>query len=94
MALPLVKIGIPLRGVQLDNLLHFPGYLDDYRVLLLSYEFMKPEHAGIHQVLAQWIREGGVMVYFGDGSDPFHNVQEWWNRDAKPYERPDDHLFE
>jgi hypothetical protein len=94
LALPLVKHGVPLRPVQLDNLLHFPGYLDDYRVLLLSYEFMKPEHAGLHQVLAQWIREGGVLIYVGDGSDPFHGVKEWWNRGAKAYERPDDHLFE
>ncbi|WP_052487169.1 hypothetical protein [Gordoniibacillus kamchatkensis] len=76
LALPLVKHGIPLRTVQLDNLLHFPGYLDGYRVLLLSYEFMKPEHAGLHQVLAQWIREGGVLVYIGDGSDPFHRVKD------------------
>lgn len=94
MALPLVKHGIPLRAVQLDNLLHFPGYLDDYRVLLLSYEFMKPEHPGLHQVLAQWIREGGILIYAGNGSDPYHNVREWWNRGAKVYDRPDDHLFE
>jgi hypothetical protein len=94
LALPLVKHGIPLRPVQLDNLLHFPGYLDDYRVLLLSYEFMKPEHAGLHQVLSQWIRDGGCLIYVGDGSDPYHNVKEWWNQGARAYERPDDHLFE
>lgn len=94
LAMPLVKRGIPLRTVQLDNLLHFPGYLDDYRVLLLSYEFMKPEHAGLHQVLSQWVREGGVLVYVGDGGDPFHRVKEWWNRGAKPYDRADEHLFE
>nr|WP_145156959.1 hypothetical protein [Paenibacillus terrae] len=95
MALPLVKAGIPLRPVQLDNILTFPGYLADYRVLLLSYELMKPEHPGIHQVLGQWVREGGVLIYYGDGSDPFHNVQEWWNRDAgRAYDRPEEHLFE
>lgn len=94
MALPLVKHGVPLRTVQLDNLLHFPGYLDDYRVLLLSYEIMKPEHPGIHQSLAQWVREGGVLVYYGDGTDPYHAVQEWWTRGRRTYERPDQHLFE
>ncbi|MEC0173626.1 hypothetical protein P4H83_01950 [Paenibacillus favisporus] len=95
MALPLVKAGIPLRPVQLDNILTFPGYLADYRVLLLSYELMKPEHPGIHQVLGQWVREGGVLIYYGDGSDPFHNVQEWWNRDAgRAYDRAEEHLFE
>ncbi|MDQ6419075.1 hypothetical protein RB620_06445 [Paenibacillus sp. LHD-117] len=96
LALPLVKHGIPLRPVQLDNALAFPGYLDDYRVLLLSYEFMKPEHAGLHQVIAGWVRDGGVLIYVGDGSDPFHGVREWWNRAGgrRTYDRPDQHLFE
>ncbi|MFC5649505.1 hypothetical protein ACFPYJ_10240 [Paenibacillus solisilvae] len=96
LALPLVKNGIPLRPVQLDNILTFPGYLEDYRVLLLSYEFMKPEHPGIHQTIGQWVREGGVLIYVGDGSDPFHNVREWWNNEnaRRSYERPEEHLFE
>lgn len=96
LALPLVKAGIPLRPVQLDNILTFPGYLDGYRVLLLSYEFMKPEHPGIHQAIGQWVREGGTLIYVGDGSDPFHSVSEWWNRDnsRRTYDRPEEHLFE
>ncbi|WP_336770939.1 hypothetical protein [Paenibacillus sp. MMO-58] len=96
LALPLVKHGVPLRPVQLDNALTFPGYLDDYKVLLLSYEFMKPENAGLHQAIAGWVRDGGVLVYVGDGSDTFHNVSEWWNREGsrRSYERPDQHLFE
>jgi hypothetical protein len=96
LALPLVKHGIPLRPVQLDNALTFPGYLDDYKVLLLSYEFMKPEHAGLHQAIAGWVRDGGVLIYVGDGSDDFHGVREWWNREGsrRTYERPDQHLFE
>lgn len=96
LALPLVKRGIPLRPVQYDNILTFPGYLEGYRVLLLSYEFMKPEHPGIHQAIGQWVREGGVLIYAGDGSDPFHGVREWWNRGegSRTYERPEQHLFE
>ena len=96
LALPLLKYGIPLRPLQYDNILHFPGYLDDYRVLLLSYEFMKPEHPGIQQVLAEWIREGGILIYIGDGSDPYHQVKEWWNRDSRreAYGHPEEHLFE
>ncbi|WP_028611371.1 hypothetical protein [Paenibacillus harenae] len=96
LALPLVKNGIPLRPVQLDNILTFPGYLEDYRVLLLSYEFMKPEHPGIHQAIGQWVRDGGVLIYVGDGTDPFHYVREWWNRGTgrRAYERPEEHLFE
>ncbi|QGQ95310.1 hypothetical protein EHS13_10640 [Paenibacillus psychroresistens] len=96
LALPLVKSGIPLRPLQFDNILTFPGYLDNYRVLLLSYEFMKPEHPGIHQVISQWVREGGVLIYVGDGSDPFHAVSEWWNSGSgkRIYDKPEEHLFE
>ncbi|MCJ8014951.1 hypothetical protein MUG84_25025 [Paenibacillus sp. KQZ6P-2] len=96
MALPLLKYGVPIRPLQYDNILNFPGYLDDYRVMLLSYEFMKPEHPGLHQVLAQWVGEGGVLIYIGDGSDPYHQVKEWWNRASRhgAYEHPEEHLFE
>ncbi|TFE27526.1 hypothetical protein [Cohnella luojiensis] len=94
LAMPLVKSGIPLRPVQFDNILTFPGYLEVYRVLMLSYEFMKPEHPGIHQAIGQWVREGGVLLYVGDGSDPFHSVREWWNSGRGAYDRPEEHLFE
>lgn len=79
LALPLLKHGAFVRPVQLDNAERFPGYLDAYRVLVLSYEFMKPESPGLHQALAQWVRQGGALVYVGDGSDEFHGVREWWN---------------
>ncbi len=46
LTLPLLKYGVPIRTVQLDNLARSPGYLDQYRVLVLSYEFMKPMKAG------------------------------------------------
>lgn len=93
LALPLVKHGIPLRPVQLENILRYPGYLDEYRVLLLSYEFMKPEHPAIHQALSSWVHEGGILLYFGDDSDPFHGVREWWNQDSCRYTTPAAHLF-
>ncbi|WP_241158257.1 hypothetical protein [Cohnella candidum] len=94
LTLPLLKHGLPVRPVQLDNIRRFPGYLNDYRVLVLSYEFMKPEFPDIHASLAQWVRDGGALVYVGDDSDPYHQVREWWNQGAKPYLTPREHLFE
>ncbi|GJM81080.1 hypothetical protein HMSSN139_35760 [Paenibacillus sp. HMSSN-139] len=94
LTLPLVKHGLPVRPVQLDNLRRFPGYLDDYRVLVLSYEFMKPESPDLHGVLAQWVREGGALIYVGDDSDPYHGVREWWNQGRRRYVSPRAHLFE
>ncbi|MGG6310259.1 hypothetical protein [Paenibacillus macerans] len=94
LTLPLVKHGLPVRPVQLDNVRRFPGYLDAYRVLVLSYEFMKPEYPDLHNALAGWVRDGGALVYVGDDSDPYHEVREWWNQGKRRYATPREHLFE
>ena len=94
MAIPLVKHGIPIRTVPLDNVLRSPGYLDHYKVLLLSYEFMKPLNPRIHTVLARWVADGGTLIYIGADTDPFGQVREWWNETSKPYAAPSEHLFE
>ncbi len=82
LTLPLIKHGIPVRPVQLDNVVRVPGYLDNYRVLVLSYEFMKPLQPGIHLALARWVEAGGTLIYVGADTDPFHAVREWWNETA------------
>ena len=93
LALPLVKRGAPVHPVQMEHA-HRAGYLAPYRLLLLSYEFMKPPSERAHRAVAQWVRAGGALVYVGDGSDPYHAVPEWWNTDALHYERAEGHLFE
>ena len=94
LSMPLVKAGISARPVQLDNADRFAGYLDDYKTLILSYEYMKPMSPGVHNALAGWVRGGGNLVYAGDGSDPFHKVREWWNSGKNDYAEPAEHLFE
>ncbi len=91
LALPLLKYGLPLRPVQLDNVRLFPGYLNDLRFLVLSYEMMKPLSPDIHLCLAEWVRAGGSLIYAGDGGDPFHGIRSWW-REAG-YDHPAQHLF-
>ena len=92
LALPLLKYGLAVSPVQLDNLARFPGYLDGIRVLVLSYEFLKPDSPEIHTVLADWIKDGGELIYVGDGSDPFHQVRSWWQEQG--YRDPSEHLLE
>ena len=91
LAMPLLKYGVPVRPVLLDNAGRYAGYLDDYDVLLLSYEFMKPETPAIHNAIAQWVQQGGILIYVGNGFDPFHNIDGWWKG---KYETAADHLFE
>ena len=92
LALPLVKAGIAARPVQLDNIRRYPAYLDSYKTLVLSYEFMKPASPDINEGLSGWVKNGGTLVLVGDGSDPFHRVREWWNSGANRYDTPTEHL--
>jgi hypothetical protein len=94
LTLPLLKYGLPLRPVQLDNLRRFPGCLDGYKQLILSYEYMKPESPDINNGVAAWTRAGGVLFYVGDGTDPYHGVDAWWNRRNAGYRNPAEHLFD
>lgn len=92
LALPLLKYGLPIRPIQLDNVRRFAGYLKEVRCAVLSYEFMKPLSPDIHLSLAEWVRAGGRLICVGDGSDPFHAVRSWW-REAG-YAHPMLHLFD
>lgn len=100
LALPLLKHGIPVRPVQLDNVRRFAHYLEGYRVLLLSYEYMKPEYPDLHYALAGWVKEGGALIYVGDDSDPYHRIRAWWNESkgrggrSRVYASAREHLFE
>lgn len=91
LANPLLINGVPLRPVLIDNARRYAGYLDDYDVLVLSYEFMKPDYPDINIAVAQWVRSGGVLVYVGDGFDPYNNISSWW---TGKYANPAEHLFE
>ncbi|MGI6460977.1 MAG: hypothetical protein ACOX5J_12960 [Candidatus Hydrogenedentales bacterium] len=93
LALPLLKAGVPLEVVQLENVLH-ESALDDCRVLLLSYEGQKPLKPEYHHAIDRWVRAGGVLLYVGDGSDPYHAVREWWNKQGENARLPSSHLFE
>ncbi len=94
LALPLLKRGLAVRPLQLDNVRRYPAYLDGYKALVLSYEFMKPESPDIHTALGQWVADGGVLVYVGDSSDCFHAIRHWWNQGTRHYTDPAQHLFE
>ena len=91
MSLPLLKYGVPVRPVQLDNVRRFAGYLDTLKVLILSYEYIKPEAPDINTAVLSWVMNGGTLLYIGDGSDPFHRIDSWWRKSG--YENPARHLF-
>jgi hypothetical protein len=93
MAMPLLKRGIPVAPVQLENVT-IPKYLKNFRVLLLSYCGMKPLDPKVHKSIADWVKRGGALIVCDDDSDPFNAVREWWNTNGRKYRTPREHLFE
>ena len=92
LAMPLVKQGIPLGITHLENV----GYEEtwcDQRVLLMTYSNMKPLDPKVHQHIADWVEQGGSLVYCGRDDDPFQTVPEWWNSNGNHYTAPSQHLF-
>jgi len=93
LALPLLKRGMPVTPVQLENVTVL-RYLDSFRVLLLSYHGQKPLSPEVHVPLADWVKRGGSLVVIDDDTDPCNRVREWWNSDGRSYATPREHLFE
>lgn len=93
MAMPLLKRGIPVETVHMENLSH-PNTLKHIRLLIMSYANMKPLHEVYHRNLANWVKNGGILVYYGRDQDPFQNISEWWNTNGKKYTSPSMDLFE
>jgi len=55
---------------------------------------MKPPAPELHRDLTAWVKNGGVLVFVDDGSDPYNAVKEWWNTGGMSYSSPAAHLFE
>ncbi len=92
MAMPLLKKGIPVQTVHMENL-KYDNTLKNIKVLVMSYANMKPMSEEVHVALAKWVRKGGVLIYYGRDNDPFQNVKEWWNSDGKGYTAASQDLF-
>ncbi|RYY62599.1 MAG: hypothetical protein EOO05_02230 [Chitinophagaceae bacterium] len=92
MAMPLLKRGIPVGTVHMENLSN-PNALKDTRVLIMSYANMKPTDAAVHNHLVSWVNNGGVLVYYGRDDDPFQKVTEWWNTGSRKLAAPSLDLF-
>ena len=89
---PFLKRGVPVSITHLEN----TGYADtwkDVKVLLMTYSNMKPLDPKAHEHLAEWVKQGGKLVFCGRDDDPYQNVLEWWNQDGNTFTAPSQHLF-
>jgi hypothetical protein len=91
--LPLLKRGIPVSTVHIENVA-YPDTWKGLKVLIVSYSNMKPMNPEFHRHIAQWVREGGALLYCGEDIDPYQSAMEWWNTNGNHYKAPSMHLFE
>lgn len=92
-ALPLLKRGVPIHLLHLENV-SYPETWKNTKVLLMTYSNMKPLDKETHKFIAEWVKNGGVLVYSTRDTDPFQNVQEWWNQGEEKFNTPSEHLFQ
>jgi hypothetical protein len=92
LAMPLLKAGLPLEPVQIENA-GMKNFLKPYRVLLLTYEGQKPPTPEFHNTLAKWVKDGGALIVVDNDADPYHKVREWWNTAPNAFATPRHHLF-
>jgi hypothetical protein len=90
--LPLLKRGIPVQTVHMENLA-YSNTLKNIKVLVMSYSNMKPNSPQLHQYIANWVKQGGVLIYCGRDNDPYQSVMEWWDTKGNKYTAPSQHLF-
>lgn len=92
MAMPLVKKGVPVHIMHMENL-GFSKALADTKVLVMTYSNMKPLDPKAHEYLAKWVEKGGHLLYVGRDNDPFQGISEWWNTGDNNFSTASDHLF-
>ncbi len=92
-ALPLLKRGVPVKTVHIENV-SFPETWKDVKILVMSYSNMKPMEQAAHDYIAEWVKNGGVLVYAGRDADAFQSVQEWWNTNGNDFKAPSEDLFQ
>lgn len=89
LTLPLIMKGIPVQVAQLERAPE-PKYLAEYKVLLVSYDMMKPMDPAYNDALAKWVRNGGSLIVFG-GKDAYNDIPEWWKKAG--FDSPHAHLL-
>ena len=92
LAMPLLKHGVPVDPVQIENATE-PHFLDRYKLLLLTYEGQKPPKPDFHRALADWVKAGGALLVIDNDQDPYNAVREWWNTPPLHDRTPREHLF-
>ena len=82
-AYPLVNNGIRMSFTSMENLRSVDD-LKGVQILIVSYDCQKPKTASVNEVIAEWVRRGGTVLYFA-GQDKYEDISSmWWHESGSP----------
>jgi len=78
LTLPLIDQGVEVQILPLERGPE-TAFMDKFKVLLTSFDFWQPHEQTYADGLIEWVKRGGVMVYFG--TSEFDDVPSaWWRK--------------
>src|ERR1700761_8990125 len=88
--------GMPVEPVQIESTYSksAKGFLNPYKVLLLTYDGQKPPSSEFHTAIAAWVKAGGALIVLDDDKDPYNHATDWWHSNGNHFDTPRDHLFQ
>ena len=87
--LPLVKAGVPVSACVAERA-DEPGYLSQFKTIVLSFEAWKPAGPAFNDALATWVQGGGSLVVLG-ADEGLDGIDTWWSKAG--YRTPLQHLL-
>ncbi|MBB6674574.1 sugar-binding protein [Cohnella nanjingensis] len=80
--MPLVVKGIPVNVMPVERSVTSEA-LAHTKVLVMSYDSWNPLKPEYNDAIADWVKNGGILLYLG-GENKFQHIDEWWNDVGSP----------
>lgn len=84
-----LRDGVPIDVISIERASD-PGMLDGYKVIFMSYDSWLPELKTHQDAIAEWVKNGGMLAFFG-GSRYADIEDSWWKK--MDLHAPQDALF-
>ena len=77
----LVEKGIPVQVYALESFKDKSSF-EGIKTLIVSYDFMKPEDVKYNKAIADWVRDGGSLLFIGSKNTYTTIEGSWWDKEG------------